>query len=192
MPVPAAGPSPPARWGTADLPSPSGGALPVSRLCRSSWSGASTTWSTAWWRRAVSAASNSTRSSPSQPPKRPTRGRPEPGSGGPAAAVEAQGAAFAEEAQNLRGRHWAREEEPLVRIQSLGLEPAELLLGLHPLCDHAKPEVAAEGHQRVEEGAGVGGGGGLVFEEEAAVDLDRADRQVVQLADIGVARAEIV
>jgi hypothetical protein len=80
--------------------------------------------------------------------------------------------------------------EPLDQVAAHLGQPALGLGILHALGDHPQAEAVAEGHGGLDDG-GVTGVGGHP-EHEALVDLHLVDRQLAQIAEGGVADAEVV
>ena len=86
---------------------------------------------------------------PRRRPDRPTSAAAEPRSGGPGPRSRRPSGRPSRRRRRISAAgDGAGEEEALVGVEALGLEAAELLLGLDALGDDPQPEVAPEGDQR--------------------------------------------
>lgn len=75
-------------------------------------------------------------------------------------------------------------------VTLVGLQKSQLFLCLHPFGNDSQPQASAHADDRGHDCRLVGSGGDLA--DERLVDLERIDRELSQIAQAGVSRAEVI
>ena len=95
-----------------------------------------------------------------------------------------------EQSGEVGGRNRPAEVVALNFVAAFRLEEGKLLGRLDPLGARPHAERASEADHRAHDGVGLAPG--LESADEGAVDLDRVERELLQVAETRVARAEII
>src|SRR5471030_2763007 len=95
-----------------------------------------------------------------------------------------------QQAINRLGRRGLGKQVALHLVAAGKPEQNPLMLRLHPLDHHRQAERAAERYDRLDDHATIGGAAKRT--DKAAVDLELVERKALQVAKIGITRAEII
>src|SRR5688500_14723262 len=90
------------------------------------------------------------------------------------------------------GRHRLAVEKALDFVAAVAAQEAQLGVGLDALGDHLEVQGMAERDDRLREGPVVGLGAAADVAHERAVDLERVDRQILEVGKARIAGAEVV